>query len=124
MKKINIALIVFFMFGFGTSIQGQNAIPASGGNASGSGGSVSYSVGQVVYTTNTGTNGSVAQGMQQPFEISVVTGLENAKDFSLECVAYPNPVTDFIKLRIENYEIENLNYLLYDINSKFFNNRS
>jgi len=50
-------------------LQAQETIPASGGKASGSGGTASYSFGQVVYTTYTGTNGLVAQGVQQPFEI-------------------------------------------------------
>ena len=43
----------------------QDAIPATGGDATGSGGSASYTVGQIGYTTNTGTNGSVAEGVQQ-----------------------------------------------------------
>ena len=116
MKNPLIALFAIFMFGFGTAIRAQNAIPASGGNASGSGGTMSYTIGQVVYTTNTGTNGSVAQGIQQPYEISVVTGIEKAKDISLEIVVYPNPATDFIKLKIENHEVQNLRYQLYDIN--------
>jgi hypothetical protein len=116
MHKISVALIVFCLFGFGISIRAQNAIPASGGNASGSGGTVSYSVGQVVYTKYTGTNGSVAQGVQQPYEISVVTEIAEAKDISLEIKVYPNPATDFVKLKIKNYEFGNLRYQLYDIN--------
>jgi hypothetical protein len=116
MKKNTVTIIAFCIFGFGTAIRAQNAIPASGGNASGTGGSVSYSVGQVVYTTNTGTNGSAAQGIQQPFEISVITGIEEASGISLEIVVYPNPATDFIRLKIENYEVENLSYQIYDIN--------
>ena len=31
-------------------------------------------------------------------------------------MVYPNPATDFIRLKIENYEVENLRYQLYDIN--------
>jgi hypothetical protein len=116
MKKFNVALVAFCLFGFGTTVQAQNSISASGGNASGSGGTVSYSVGQVVYTKYTGTNGSVAQGVQQPYEISVVTEIAEAKDISLEIEVYPNPATDFFKLRIKNYEVENLRYQLYDIN--------
>jgi len=116
MKKALIALIAFCLFGFGSTLQAQNAIPASGGNASGGGGTVSYSVGQVVYTTNTGTESSVAQGVQQPYEISVPTTLEEAKGISLEMVVYPNPVTDLLRLKVENYETENLRYHLYDIN--------
>lgn len=109
-------LIAFFLFGFGTIIQAQNTIPTSGGDASGSGGSVSYTGGQIVYTTNTSSNGSVSQGVQQPYEISVVTEVEEAKNISLEIVVYPNPATDFIKLKIENYDVQNLRYQLYDIN--------
>jgi hypothetical protein len=117
MEKRSIAILILFCIpGFGTQVLAQNAIPASGGNASGSGGFVSYTVGQTVYTTNTGTNGSVSQGVQQPYEISVVTAIKDAGNILLEFVAYPNPATDFIKLKIENYEVEKLTYRIYDIN--------
>ena len=96
MKKAFITIFLSGMFVSGHLIQAQNAIPASGANGSGAGGTISYTVGQVVYTTSTGTMGSVAQGVQQPYEISVVTSLEEAKDFSLEFVVYPNPATDFL----------------------------
>ena len=117
MKKFNVAFVTFFVFVFGPVIRAQNAIPTSGGNATGSGGSVSYTVGQVVYTLITGSNGSSAQGVQQPYEISIVTEIVEAKDISLEIVVYPNPATDFVKLKIKNYQVENLRFQLYDINS-------
>jgi len=101
----------------------QEAIPASGGNASGSGGSVSYSIGQVVYITNSGTNGSAAQGVQQPYEISVVTGLIEANAINLICSAYPNPVSQYVRLKIENYKTKNLTYQLYDDSGKLLENR-
>jgi hypothetical protein len=116
MKHLIKTMIAFCLFGFGTTMQAQNSILSSGGNISGGGGTVSYSIGQVFYTNNTGSNGSVAHGVQQPFEISVVTSIEEAKGISLEIVLYPNPATDFIVLKIENYEIENLSYQLFDIN--------
>ena len=72
-----------------TTLQAQQAVVASGGTATGSG-TVSYSIGQVVYTTNS-NSGSVAQGVQQPYEISVLTGVKDAKDITLEFVVYPNP---------------------------------
>jgi hypothetical protein len=83
---------------------------------------VSYSVGQIVYTTNTGTSGSVAQGVQQPFEISVVTGLEEAKGINLSVSAYPNPTTDYLTLSIGGFDISNLSYHLYDMNGKLLRN--
>ena len=99
-KKLKLSAILIMSLGL-TALQAQEAIPATGGEASGSGGSASYTVGQVVYTTNTGTNGSVAQGVQQPYEIYVVTGIDNAIGINLECTAYPNPATDFLTLKIE-----------------------
>jgi hypothetical protein len=114
-KELRISAVLLLCFGmFG--LQAQQVVTTSGGNASGSGGSVSYTVGQIVYTTNANSNGSVAQGVQQPYEISVVTGIEAANDISLEIIVYPNPATDFIRLKIENYEVQNLRYQLYDIN--------
>lgn len=115
LKKIVICTLFLSSF-CSTILQAQTTIPASGGNATGTGGSVSYSLGQVAYTTYTGSNGTVSQGVQQPFEISIVTGLEEAKDISFEIMAYPNPASDFIKLMIKNYEVDNLSYQLYDVN--------
>lgn len=121
-KKLK--LIVVLLLGLGLSgIQAQNVVPATGGNASGIGGSASYSVGQVVYITNTGTNGSVAQGVQQPYEISVVTAIEEASCIKLDCSAYPNPTTDLIILKVENYKTEYLSYQLYDINARLLENK-
>lgn len=68
--RISMLILSTFLFLFlgQTGLYAQTSILASGGDNSGSGGSVSYSVGQVFYTTNTGTSGSVEQGVQHPFE--------------------------------------------------------
>jgi len=119
MKHKRLKLSALLLLGLGlTGLQAQENVNATGGDATGSGGSVSYSVGQVVYTTNTGTSGSVAQGVQQPYEISVVTGIEEAKGINLSVTAYPNPTTDYLTLRIDEFEISNLSYQLYDMNGK------
>jgi len=119
-KKVKLCAILLFGLGL-TGLHAQEAIPASGGNASGSGGSSSYSVGQMVYTTNTGTNGSVAQGVQQPFEISVVTGIDEAKDITLQCMAFPNPTIDNLNLKVDastTLSIQSLSYQLFDVSGK------
>ena len=120
-KKAKLYVLLFISFGI-TSIQAQEAFTASGGDASGSGGSVSYSVGQVVYTTHTGSTGwSVAQGVQQPYEISSI-GIEEMEGQILLTV-YPNPATDFLILKIKNYNGKNLFYQLYDISGKLLENK-
>jgi hypothetical protein len=121
-KKVVLSLFLLLILRL-TELHAQQAIPASGGNASGSGGSVSYTVGLVVYTTNIGTNGSASQGVQQPYEISVVTGLEEAKGINLILSVYPNPAMNYVTLKIENYKTENLTYQLYDNNGKLFENK-
>ena len=115
MKKLVLSILIVIV---GVPLIAQEAIPAAGGDATGSGGSVSYSVGQMVYTTNTGTNGSVAEGVQQPYEISVVVGIEQAKDINLICTAYPNPTTDLLILEVEGAANEKFLFQLFDIMGK------
>jgi hypothetical protein len=116
-KKLKLSAVLLLGLGL-TGLQAQESVNATGGDATGSGGSASYSVGQVVYTTNTGTSGSVAQGVQQPYEISVVTGLEEAKGITLSVTAYPNPTTDFLQLKVESEKLKDLSFQLYDMNGK------
>ena len=120
-KRLKLSALLFLGLGL-TGLQAQESVNATGGDALGSGGSASYSVGQVVYTTNTGTNGSVAQGVQQAFEISVVTGLEEAKGINLSVSAYPNPTTDYLTLEVKDVELLNLHFQMYDMNGKLLQN--
>ncbi len=116
LKLVTIAVLVIFGL---SNLQAQTAIPATGGEASGSGGSASYTVGQIVYTTNVGTNGnSIAEGVQQPYEISVITSIPEAKNINLCVSAYPNPTTNYLTVKVENYETANLQYQVFDINGK------
>ena len=57
-------------------------------------------------------------GVQQPYEISVPTALENTEDILLELSAYPNPTTDVLTLRTGERDIENISYRLFDMNGK------
>lgn len=68
----------------------QQSLNAAGGNASGSGGTVSYSIGQIDYAFKGNTTFTLAEGVQQPYEISV-TALDEAGTEQLPAV-YPNPV--------------------------------
>ena len=85
-------------------ISAQEAAVVTGGNGSGTGGSFSYSVGQIDYKYTIGVNGSEVQGVQQPYEISVVIGIHE-ESIELEMNVYPNPTIDFITLNITQYEI-------------------
>lgn len=114
-KKRMLCLILLSCFCFVT-IHGQETIPATGGNTTGTGGSVSYTVGQVTYQTFSGTNGTIAQGTQQPYEISVITAVENTEGITLEFKIYPNPTGGLITIIIKPFNKENFRYRLCDLN--------
>ncbi len=111
--------MILILFGFGlTGLKAQEAIPATGGDASGAGGSVSYTIGQVFYTLDSGTDGSVLKGVQQPYEISVIPGFEQVKGIDLLCSVYPNPVAGKLVLKILDFEFKDLYYKLFNLNGK------
>jgi hypothetical protein len=120
-RKLKLSIVLFVGLGL-TVLHAQETIPATGGSFSGSGGSASYSVGQVVYSTNTGPNGSLAEGVQQPYEISVITAYEEAIGIRLSVSVYPNPTTDYLCLSIDEFDISNLSYQLFDMQGKLLQN--
>jgi hypothetical protein len=100
--------------------QAQDSANASGGDATGSGGTVAYSVGQVVYTTITGTTGSLAQGVQHAYEIFTI-GL-NETELNISLTAFPNPTMENLTLQISDYNNEKLSYQLFDMQGKQLSN--
>jgi len=115
MKYIKtITSIALLLLGLG-ELYAQEAVTTAGGEATGIGGTASYSVGQVVYTTITGTNGSLTQGVQQPYEVSTTLGI-NETSINLELSVYPNPTTN--QLTLKTGDSTSLSYKLYDIQGK------
>ncbi len=115
--KTNTLYFLAFLLSFSVNAQtSHQVLSATGGDASGSGGTVAYSVGQIVYTTSTGTSGSVAQGVEQAYEISSVGIKETALNISLSI--FPNPTSDYLTLKVEDYNNEALSYHLIDEQGK------
>ena len=125
--KLKLSVVLLFVFGM-TSIHAQDVIPAAGGNASGSGGTVSFSTGQVFYSFNENTKGSEAQGVQHPWEILVITGIEDSQMFSLTATTYPNPAGNSLTLEItgdvnaEN-DLSLLSFQLYNMSGQILQHR-
>lgn len=100
--------------------QAQESFNATGGDAIGSGGTVAYSLGQVIYTTNKDTSGTVSQGVQQAYKIFTVGNNETELNISLS--VFPNPTADNLTLQISDYNKDKLSYQLFDMNGKLLNN--
>ena len=113
----NSLFFLSFLLSFSMNAQtSHQVLSATGGDATGSGGTVAFSVGQIVYTTSTGTTGSVAQGVEQAYEISSVGIKETALNISLSI--FPNPTSDFLTIKVEDYNNEALSYNLIDEQGK------
>jgi len=117
-KPIALGIILFCL----QAINAQNNPVSSGGDATGAGGTLSYSIGQVVYTTATGSGGTSNQGVQIPYEITTL-GTENFPEISLQMVVYPNPTSSIANLKIENYGFQQASYWLFDVHGKLIFNQ-
>ncbi len=100
----------------------QQVIPPAGGDVSGAGGSVSYTIGQVTFNTLSGVTGSAAAGVQQPYEISTITGIDDPAVIILTGTVFPNPAADFLTLRVEGHEQMNLSWHIFDVSGRLLEN--
>lgn len=84
---------------------------SSGGTAIGSNGSATYSVGQVVYEEVSGSNASLNQGVQQPFELFTANIIESTL---VSLSVYPNPTVQQLTLAFGEQPKESYSYALFD----------
>ncbi len=118
-KSKLIALSALLLFAFcRPEVQAQEAISPVGGNASGSGGTMCYTVGQIAYQTLWAKNAYLSEGVQQPYEISIVTGMDEAADISLSLKAYPNPASKYLVLDVGDCQNRLLSYKLYNLSGQ------
>lgn len=94
---------LFLVWGLLKLSSAQEVIPASGGEAFGVDGSIGYSVGQLFSTSHEAAQGLIFEGVHQPYEITVVTELPEMKNVELSLSVFPNPVSDFLYLTIDDF---------------------
>ena len=106
--------LVFTMLisGITSPMLSQSACLTAGGDASSADGSVSFSIGQIDYMASNTANGSVNQGVQQPFEFFEIIGVSEIGN-STNFTVYPNPASHNVMVNV-NGDIGNLNLELYD----------
>ena len=117
MRHIHILVFLLVVL---SPIQAQESINASGGDGSGNDGTICYSVGQLFYQSQTGTDGTVATGVQQAYIIEdISTKFQNPVKMDLRVAVYPNPATDYLYISIKNlddFQTGQLRYTLYSMN--------
>lgn len=117
-------LILICLTGFAIQLtSAQSGIVPSGGDGSGTKGSVSYSVGQQAYRNFSSVSGSVAEGVQHPYEISIISATEDAL-FTCGISVFPNPSTDVLILNFTDLPDGQISYSLYDLTGKICRNEN
>jgi hypothetical protein len=110
---LSIALLLFGFISYG-----QQTIVVSASEATGNGGSASYSIGQVATNFAKTSNGSLSEGVQHPYEIWLITNLDETVAVELNVSVYPNPTQDALSLEIKDKDYALYQFKLYDINGK------
>jgi len=100
---------VFFMPG----LYAQKMILSAGGEAEGGGGNISWSIGQAAYSVWADAEGTLTEGVQQPYEIFISPGLQEFQPESL-CIIFPNPTTGNVNLKILDPKLKKISYCIYD----------
>jgi hypothetical protein len=113
MKK---KLLTIASMSTGLILFGQSSVNAAGGSVSNDSGSVSYSIGQVAFVSASNSSGSVHQGVQYAFEISILDVEDKSLNLSLN--VFPNPTQSKLNLRVGNLQEGKLSYQLLGLDGK------
>ncbi|WP_234110520.1 T9SS type A sorting domain-containing protein [Chryseobacterium sp. R2A-55] len=117
---MKIFLLVFSAAGL-CICNAQTSVNNSGGDVSAGSGSVSYSIGQVFQETVSAGGNSIIQGVQQPYEITLL-GVDDFANVTLEMKVYPNPTTSILLLNFPGFSRDNPSYELFDASGKSVQN--
>lgn len=94
----------------------EQVISASGGNGNNENLSIEWTVGEPVISTLLNESMIVTQGFHQP--VLEVTPLKTPTELLFTIEAYPNPTQDLIWIKLDDNEIEGLQFLLHDVYGK------
>lgn len=117
--KIRVLVVLWIMLSgcFVQYANAQEALLSVGGDFIGSGGSVAFSAGQVAYVGLNSDAVMVLEGVQQAYQITDVTSIPDKHKIGISCAVYPNPTTDVLTLKLDDYEeLSILSYQLYNMN--------
>jgi hypothetical protein len=107
----------------GLSVNAQETLSTTGGDAESNTCSVSYTVGQMAVKTayERVTNGermsaNVREGVQQTYSVEELK-IEGAEPFGFNIKVYPNPTTDNVTVSLDK-AVEGMHYELYDVDGR------
>ncbi len=119
MKNNYLIPILFLLIMFlARGVNAQSGIHSAGIESTGSNGKVSASIGQVFVNTNSSGSYFMVEGVQQPYEISIITSNEEFHEIASQITVFPNPFIDAVNINFENGPGSDKSYVLVDMNGK------
>ncbi len=107
-------LLILMLTGFPVAkLFAQQDILSASCNATGISGTVSWSVGQVAYSDWNNITGFLTEGVQQPYEIFIISDVEESGS-DPDFIVYPNPTSGKVTLKLLNHHLNNLSSCIYD----------
>lgn len=117
MKKLNVIIVATAMtILLLPAIKAQQVVATSGGTGQSTSGTITYTLGELVIDTYNGTDKKLTQGFQQ--SRLIITAVSELPELGYTINAFPNPTTNYLKLKLEKDYPENIGYSLMDINGK------
>ena len=114
LSQVRIVVVTLLVLFFTYSVQAQESAHSAGGDVSSSIGSVAFSIGQVVYSSYSLGVGTESQGVQQRYDLGVVSNLKAVVDNQTIEVSWEKPIENVLEIAGYNLEIseDSLNYVL------------
>ena len=122
MNKITLLIAIFFLLliNYSTHFSQENTNTA-GGESTGANGTISYSIGQPFYSEVSNQDNYVIEGLQQPYEISVISGIE-INSINLTISAFPNPTTNYLNLEYDDLPKNDTYYSIMNLDGTLIMN--
>jgi hypothetical protein len=103
-------------------VQSQQVVACAGGAGQNSNTILEWTLGEPVIVTLTSGDIMLTQGFQQP-ELTV-TAILTKEELPFTVEAFPNPTGDLLMIRIEHVELQDFQYVLYDVNGKVLDKKA
>ncbi len=121
MKKSGVYFIVFFMLCLFSKTKAQEIVASSGSHFANSEKQISWTLGEPVITTLSNENFQLTQGFHQ--SKLIVTALDEISKPKFDITAFPNPTSDYLKVKIENAAQQKFHYVLYSMDGRIISRK-
>jgi len=117
-KKYYLILLLFLTIPF--VLHAQEVVTSTGGYGATTGAKVTWTVGETITETIISSGVILTQGFNQGK--LVITAIKDPETNGLSLKVFPNPASDMVTISSGSAGMENLRYILVDINGKILKN--